>query len=124
MILPSTRVSDELKSSLTKHKRMTTSKTWPQDSLQWKKFRSALTSFFVIVVTYGQKVTNINKFSHSKNFFSVYLFCFVSLPNSLSVSYACALITLIHRGDSSEDHHCYYFDFTITLFCFVFFPMA
>ena len=46
---------------------------------------SALVNLFVIVVTCGQKVTNINRFIHSRYlwfFFSVYLFCFVFLPNS------------------------------------------
>ena len=52
-------------------------------------------------------------------FFSVHLFCFVSLPNSLSVLYRCVLIILSQRGDSSEDH-CIYFDFTVALFCIFF----
>ena len=46
---------------------------------------SALVNLFVIVVTCGQKVTNINRFIHSRYlcfFFSVYLFFFVFLPNS------------------------------------------
>ena len=46
---------------------------------------SALVNLFVFVVTCGQKVTNINRFIHSRYLwfvFSVYLFCFVFLPNS------------------------------------------
>ena len=46
---------------------------------------SALVNLFVIVVTCGQKVTNINRFIHNRYLwfsFSIYLFCFVFLPNS------------------------------------------
>ena len=88
---------------------------------------SALISFFVIVVTCGQKVTNIDRFSHGWNllFFSVYLFCFVLFRRflllffasfNLSLSYACALITIIEPSDSNEDH-CFYNDLTIILLC-------
>ena len=48
--------------------------------------------------------------------------CFMSfffLPNSLSVSYACGLITPIQRVGSSE-RHCFYYDFTTILFCIFF----
>ena len=55
-------------------------------------------------------------------FFSVCLFCLVSLffflPNSLSV-YACGLITPVQRGNSSEEHF-FNSDFTIILFSIYF----
>ena len=39
---------------------------------------SALVNLFVIVVTYGQKVTNINRFIHSRYLCFFFLFtCFV-----------------------------------------------
>ena len=92
----------------------------------------ALISFFVIVVTCGQKVTNINRFSHGRNFF-FFLFCFVLFrcflllffapSNSSSFSYACTLITFIEGGDSNEDH-CFYYDLTIILFCTFFIRVA
>ena len=44
---------------------------------------------------------------------------FFFLPNSLSVSYACGLITPIQRVDSSE-RHCFYYYFTTMLFCIFF----
>ena len=56
-------------------------------------------------------------------FFSVCLLCLVSLffflPNSLSVSYACGLITPVQRGNSSEEHF-FNSDFTIILFSIYF----
>ena len=85
-------------------------------------------------MTCGQKVTNIDRFSHGRNFFfSVYLFCFVLFrcflllffapSNSSSFSYACMLITFIEAGDSNEDH-CFYYDLTIILFCTFFIRVA
>ena len=56
-------------------------------------------------------------------FFSVCLFClvllFFFLPNSLSVSYACGLITPVQRGNSSEEHF-FNSDFTIIMFSIYF----
>ena len=60
------------------------------------------------------------------SFFSVYLnalFCFVFC---FLILYRCrilviGLITLIHHGDSSEEH-CFYYDSTVVLLLISFFP--